>query len=117
MEQYVELFETPGYIERVKPDVLPEDLADFEAMEKLARAVQVLTPIFQNKTFVWTDEVAAELLEKVEEVDPTPKPVVEQHQGVHGNRLDQAAATNEPDSPALPTARTSPCPVSPVMNA
>jgi len=96
MEQYVELFETPGYIERVKPDVLPEDLADFEAMEKLARAAQVLTPIFQNKTFVWTDEATAELLDKVEEIDPTPEPVVEQHEGVYGNRVDEPSETDTP---------------------
>jgi hypothetical protein len=91
MEQYVELFETPGYIEKVKPDGLPDDLKDFEALESLAHAAMALTPIFQNTAFVWTEEVAAELLEKVEEFDPTPEPVVEQHEGEYGTRVDQSA--------------------------
>jgi len=32
----------------------------------------------------------------VEEFDPTPEAVVEQHEGVYGNRIDQAASTDAP---------------------
>jgi hypothetical protein len=90
----IKLFEAPGYIEQVNPNVLPEDLKDLEAMEKLVRAAMVLTPIFQDMKFVWTDEAADELLTKGEEFGPTPEVVVEQHEGRYGNRIDTPLATD-----------------------
>lgn len=63
---------------QVIPSVSDEDLAKLNAIEKLVRAQNVLRPVFEDQSFEWSDEKAAELLVKVEGYDPTPEQEVQQ---------------------------------------
>ncbi len=49
-----------------------EDLSQLRNIEALVKAQHVLRPVFEDETFVWTDEVATALLTRVEHLDPTP---------------------------------------------
>jgi hypothetical protein len=58
------------------------------AIEPLVKAQAILKPVFEQADFEWTDDVAAEILTKVEHIDPS--------------RELQVTAGTEGTDPALP---------------
>jgi hypothetical protein len=56
--------------------------------EALGKVIEVLTPVFETSTFVVDEELAADLLEKAEALDPTRK--------VQITEVDQSLPTPSP---------------------
>jgi hypothetical protein len=57
-------------LERAFTDV---DVEQLKAIEPLVKAQAILKPVFEHADFEWTDDVAAEILTKVEHLDPSPE--------------------------------------------
>ena len=49
------------------------DVEQLKAIEPLVKAQAILKPVFEQADFEWTDDVAAEILTKVEHIDPSPE--------------------------------------------
>jgi hypothetical protein len=54
-------------------DLLWSALYPDDAMGLLVKAQAILKPVFEQADFEWTDDVAAEILTKVEYIDPSPE--------------------------------------------
>lgn len=54
-------------------DPTDEEIAQLRAIDPLIQAQAILRPVFEDESFVWTDDIAAELLTKVEHLDPSPE--------------------------------------------
>jgi hypothetical protein len=55
------------------PEVTDVDVEQLKAIEPLVKAQAILKPVFEQADFEWTDDVAAEILTKVEHLDPSPE--------------------------------------------
>jgi hypothetical protein len=55
------------------PEVTDVDVEQLKAIEPLVPAQAILKPVFEQADFEWTDDVAAEILTKVEHLDPSPE--------------------------------------------
>lgn len=55
------------------PEVTDAVVKQLDAIGLLVKAEAILKPVFGQADFEWTDEVAAEILTKVEYIDPSPE--------------------------------------------
>jgi hypothetical protein len=63
-------------------EVTDADVEQLKAIEPLVKAQAILKPVFEQAAFGWTDDVAAEILTKVEHIDPSPEfQVIARHRG------------------------------------
>lgn len=55
------------------PGFTDADVKQLDAITPLVKAQAILKPVFEQADFEWTDDVAAEVLTKVEYIDPSPE--------------------------------------------
>ena len=55
------------------PEVTDVDVEQLKAIEPLVKAQAILKPVFEQADFGWTDDLAGEILTKVEHLDPLPE--------------------------------------------
>jgi hypothetical protein len=72
------------------PEVTDADIKELTAIEPMVKAQAILKPVFEQVDFESTDDITAEILTKVEHIDPSPELQVA---GTEGNRSRPAAET------------------------